>query len=114
MITYDDFAKIELRIATVKEAVAVEGSGKLVRLQVELADPSMHSGQVETRQILSGIIRQYPPETLVGRQVVIVANLEPRSMMGLESQGMLLAADGEDGPVVLIPEKPVASGAKIK
>ena len=105
-ITYDEFAKIELRIAKILSAEPVEGSEKLLKLQVDLGD--------EQRQILSGIAKWYTPDQLVGKQVVVVVNLAPRAMMGLESNGMLLAADGADGPVLLLPEKEIASGAKIK
>ena len=106
MITYNDFAKIELKIATVLSAERVEGSEKLLKLQVDLGEPDLPAG----RQVISGIAKQYEPETLVGKQVVVVANLEPRMIMGLESQGMLLAASG---PVVLIPEKEVPPGSLI-
>ncbi len=106
MITIDDFAKIELRIAKVLSAERVEGSEKLLKLQMDLG--------TEQRQILSGIAKSYAPEDLIGKQVVIIANLEPRMMMGLESQGMLLAASDEQGPVVLMPAKEVAPGAGVK
>ena len=68
----------------------------------------------DIRQILAGIKQWYKPEDLVGKQVVVVVNLEPRTMMGLESQGMMLAADGEDGPVFLTVPKVVPAGAEIR
>ena len=106
MITYDDFVKVELKIAKVLTAEPVEGSEKLLKLQVDLGS--------EQRQILSGIAKWYKPEQLIGKNVVIVANLEPRMMMGLESNGMLLAANGESGPVILLPETEVPPGTGIK
>ena len=105
MITYDDFAKLELKVATILAAERVEGSEKLLKLKVDIG---------EERQIIAGIGKSYEPEVLIGRQIVIIANLEPRSLMGLESQGMLLAADSPEGPVVLAPSSEVAPGSKIK
>ena len=106
MINYEQFQQTELRAATILAAERVEGSEKLLRLRVSLGE--------EERQILAGIGKRYAPEDMVGRQIVIVANLEPRMIMGLESQGMLLAADSPDGPVLLMPDRKVPSGAKIK
>src|SRR3989344_8373270 len=106
MILYDDFTKLELKVATVTAAERVEGSEKLLKLQLDLG--------TETRQIVSGIAKSYSPEQLIGRQIVMIANLEPRSLMGIESNGMLLAASGESGPILLIPEKQVPPGTPIK
>ena len=89
MITYDDFAKLELKVALIKEAERVEGSEKLIKLQLEVG--------TENRQIVAGVGKAYEPDQLVGKQIVIIANLEPRSLMGVESNGMLLAADSEKG-----------------
>lgn len=105
MINIDDFLKVELRIGTVLEAEEVEGSDKLIRQIVDFGD--------EKRQILSGIKKWYKPAQLVGKQFVYVVNLEPRKMMGLESQGMLLATD-TDKPIPLKPSKKVLSGSKIR
>ena len=107
MITYDEFKKVELKVGEVKEASRVEGSEKLLKLAVEIGEPT-------PRQIIAGIGKVYEPESLVGKQIVIVANLEPRLIMGLESQGMVLAADGTDGPIVLCPEKLVLAGTILK
>jgi len=107
MITYDDFKKVELRIATILTAERVAGSDKLLRLEVNAGE--------EKRQIIAGIGRNYEPESLLGRQIVIVANLEPRQLMGLESQGMLLAASiGDVGPILLSPETKIDAGAEIR
>ncbi len=106
MITSEDFSKIELKTAKVLEANRVEGSEKLIVLILDLAG--------EKRQIVVGIGKTYNPEDLIGKTIVIVANLEPRILMGLESNGMLLAAhDSEGNPVILIPEKEVNSGEGI-
>lgn len=106
MISSDDFKKIELLIGTVLSAERVEGSDKLLKLRVSLG--------AEGRRIIAGIGRKYAPDALAGRQIVIVANLEPRMIMGLESRGMLLAADSTDGPVLLQPDGDVVPGASIK
>lgn len=114
MISIDDFIKIELRVGTVLEASEIEGSERLLKLIVDL-------GEEEPRQILSGIKEWYAPEDLVDRQFVFIANLEPRKMMGLESQGMILAAEGDPStssgqgkPMPLIPSEKVPSGSKIR
>lgn len=106
-INYDDFKKLDLRVAKILEAVRVENSEKLIRLKLDV-------GELGERQIVAGIGEIYEPEILVGKQIVIVANLEPRKLVGYESQGMLLAANDELGPVLLIPESEVTPGAGIK
>ena len=98
---------MELRVATVTSAERVEGSDKLLKLQLDL-------GELGPRQIVAGVGKAYEPEVLVNTQIIIVANLEPRSLMGLESNGMLLAARDADGvPVLLRPERTVPPGSKI-
>lgn len=104
--TYEDFTKLELRVATVTAAERVEGSEKLLKLQLDL-------GEFGPRQIVAGIGKAYEPEVLVGTQIVIVFNLQPRALMGIESNGMLLAAGGQDGASLLRPERPVPPGSKI-
>ncbi len=86
--------KVHLRVARIVEAEPVPNSQKLVKLQVSLGD--------EKRQVLAGIAKDYAPIDLIGRQVVLVANLAPATLMGFESQGMLLAADGPDGQAILL------------
>ncbi len=106
-ITIDDFAKVELRVAQILVAERVPKADKLLRLEVDLG--------YEKRQILAGIAEYYEPEKLIGRKIVIVANLAPRKMRGLESNGMLLAASLEDGAPVLagfLEEVPL--GARLK
>ena len=92
-ISIDDFAKIELRVAQVKTAERVKGADKLLRLEVDLG--------TEVRQLVAGIAEAYEPESLIGRKVVIVANLAPRKLRGLESNGMIIAASPEGGKPVL-------------
>jgi methionyl-tRNA synthetase len=107
IINIDDFLKIDLRVAQVKFAEKVKGADKLLRLEVDLG--------YEQRQIVAGIALAYSPEQLIGRKIVIIANLAPRKLRGLESQGMLLAASLQDGAPVLasfLEEVPV--GAKLK
>lgn len=107
-ITIEDFAKVELRVAQVVSAERVPGADKLLKLIVDVG--------TETRQILAGIAKAYSPESLVGRKIVIVANLQPRKMRGLESNGMLLAASvGDEGqPVLAGFLEDVPNGAKLK
>jgi methionyl-tRNA synthetase len=107
-ITIDDFSKVDLRVATVVEAERVKGADKLLRLVVDLG--------FEKRQILAGIALAYQPESLIGRKVVIVANLQPRKLRGLESNGMIVAASlgPEDKPVLVGFHEPVENGARLK
>lgn len=105
MITIDDFKKIDLRVAKIITADRVIGSEKLLKLQVDLGE--------EQRQILAGIGLAYTPESLIGKEIIVVANLEPRLLMGVESQGMLLAA-GNDHPVLLRPDQDVPPGSMIR
>ncbi len=107
-ITIEDFAKVELRVGVVKTAERVQGADKLLKLTVDIGD--------EVRQVLAGIALAYTPEELVGRKVVIVVNLAPRKMRGVESNGMLLAASaGADGkPVLCTFAEDIPAGAKVK
>lgn len=105
-VTLEDLKKCEIRIGTIVIAEPVEGSEKLLRLEVDFGDYK--------RQILSGIARWYTPEELVGKQMPFIVNLEPRKMMGLESQGMLIATDDEQGAVLLMPNRPVPAGSNIR
>jgi methionyl-tRNA synthetase len=106
MITIDQFKTVELRVATVKTAEPHPNADRLLVLRVDVGG--------EERQIVAGIRASYDPATLVGRQVVVVTNLEPAMLRGVESQGMILAAAGESGPVLVTPEKPVPSGAVVR
>ena len=105
MISIDQFRSIELKIATIKSAEPHPNADKLMVLQIDLG--------TEQRQILAGIRNHYTPEELIGRQIVVVANLEPAKLRGLESQGMLLAASDEGRVIILAPDKTVQPGAKV-
>ncbi|HTU35999.1 MAG TPA: methionine--tRNA ligase [Candidatus Acidoferrum sp.] len=107
-ITIEDFAKVELRVGVIKSAERIQGADKLLKILVDLGD--------EVRQVLAGIAVAYAPEDLPGRKVVVVANLAPRRMRGLESNGMLLAASaGPDGkPVLCTFAEEIAAGSKVK
>ena len=108
-IQYDDFAKLDLRVATVVAAEALPKSKKLLKLQLELANG-------ERRQILAGIKEHYAAEAMIGKQIIVVANLAPREVIkGETSYGMLLAAhDAATGKVIVMgPTEPVSAGAKV-
>ena len=113
MINYEDFKKIDLRVAKILSAERIEGSDKLVKLKLDLGEYDVTTLPAG-RQVVAGIGTVYTPEVLVGKQIIIVANLEPKKLMGHESQGMLLAANDEMGPVLICPELDVAPGTSIK
>ncbi len=104
-ITIDDFAKVDLRIGTIIKAEAIPKSKKLVKLEVSFG--------TETRTILAGIGQTFSPDTLPGKQVVAVLNLPPREMMGVQSNGMLLAAHASDGSLVLASAPGAPDGAAL-
>jgi methionine--tRNA ligase beta chain len=106
MISFEEFQKIDLRVGKILEAEKVENSNKLLKLKVDLGD--------EKRQLVAGIAKFYQPEDLIGREIVVVVNLEPKTLIGIESQGMLLAADFESKPVLLKPDEEVPPGTKIR
>ena len=105
MINIEEFRKLELKVATIKKVEAHPNADKLLVLQIDLGS--------EERQIVAGIKGHYAPEELVGRQVIVVANLETAKLRGVESQGMLLAASDGDRIVILTPETTVNPGAKV-
>lgn len=106
-MTIEEFSKIELKVGRIESAERIEGSDKLLKLLVNFGG--------ESRQVLSGIAKSYAPEEIIGREFVFVTNLEPRQIMGMESQAMILAAvDAEGRPVVLMPEKQVPPGSGVK
>lgn len=106
-ITYDDFKKLDLRIAQVLEVANHPNADKLYLIKIDIGG--------ETKQVVAGIRMSYPaPESLVGKKVVVVNNLEPAVIRGSESNGMILAASGEAGPVILLPERDVPVGTTVK
>jgi len=109
MITIDDFKKLEVKIGTIVRAEKVEGADKLLKLIVDLGEADSE------RQVLAGVALAFPdPSVLVGKQVPILTNLEPRTMRGEVSNGMMLASDSPDGPVLLHPAGPVPPGSLVK
>lgn len=103
MITFEDFKKLEIKIGTIVEAEPVENSEKLIKLQINLGD--------EKRQILAGIAQFYKAEELIGKQVPVLVNLEPRKMAAEESNGMMLAADVDGKPILLSPSEKIPAGS---
>lgn len=109
-ITYDDFAKIDLRVATIIEAVTHPNADRLLKLQIDLGG--------EQRQICAGVKAYYQPEDLIGKQIIVVANLAPRKIRGEESNGMLIAASNMEGEeitdvILLAPSKPANPGSTV-
>jgi methionyl-tRNA synthetase len=107
-ITIDDFARVDLRVGTVIEAERVKGADKLLRLVIDLG--------FEKRQVVAGIAKAYEPESLPGRKVVVAANLQPRKLRGLESNGMIVAASfgPDDKPVLVGFNEEVQNGARLQ
>ncbi|HVK97102.1 MAG TPA: methionine--tRNA ligase [Flavisolibacter sp.] len=106
-IEYDDFAKLDLRIGTITAAEKVEKADKLLKLEVDLA--------FEKRTIVSGIAQHFTPESLLNKQVIVVVNLAPRKMRGIESQGMILTAEQPDGKLVLVnPDSVATNGSEVR
>ncbi len=105
-ITYDDFARLDLRVATVLSARPHPNADKLLLLQIDVGDAK--------KQIVAGIRGHYEPEQLEGRQIVVINNLEEAMLRGEESQGMLLAASAGDAVVLVAPERECPAGAEIR
>ncbi len=106
MINFEDFKKVDIRIGKIIKAEAIEGSDKLLKIMVDL-------GEENNRQIIAGIGKHYQPSELEERQVAVVTNLEPRTIFGHESQGMILAT-GDEKPSLLRPDEDVAPGSEIR
>ncbi len=104
VVSFEEFQKLDIRVGTVLSAENIKGSDKLIRLEVDIG---------KKRQIVAGIAQSHTPDKLVGKQVVVLANIKPVKLFGVESQGMILAAD-EENPVLLLPERRVKEGTKIK
>jgi len=105
MITFDDFKKLDLRVATVTACEPHPNADKLLVMQIDLGD--------EQRQIIAGLKQWYQPEEMTGKAIVVVTNLEPASIRGMESNGMLLAAGAGDDVVVIVPERDIPPGTKV-
>lgn len=105
MISFEDFKKLDLKIGKVIIVEKIENTDKLLKLIVDIGG--------EKRQIVSGIAQDYSPEELINKEIVVLVNLEPKKFRGIESQGMLLAADLGGKAIILIPEKEVPPGTKV-
>ncbi len=108
IIKIEDLIKLDLRIGKIATAVKVEGSEKLLKLEVDFG---VEIGQ---RQIISGIAKSYEPDFMIGKEALFIINLEPREIMGLSSNGMILCATLDNLPIILQPEKDVLPGTQIK
>jgi len=106
LLTIEDFLRVDLRVAKVTAAERIQGADKLLKLQLDLG--------TEQRQIVAGIAKAYAPEDLVGKSIVVVANLKPAKLRGVESQGMLLAADAGGRPIVATFEESVPPGTRVR
>jgi len=111
MASFQDFQKLDLRVAKILQAERIEGSDKLLKLEIDLGDYSEDS----QRQIIARIGKVYRPEELIGKLIIVIANLDPKNIFGYESQGMLLAAEDEKTgePILLTPDEAVIVGSKI-
>ena len=116
-ISIDDFKKLDIRVGEIRSAGKIEGTDKLLRLIVSFGPSAALAmeDREEERQIVSGIAEYYPdPGTLIGKKVAFAYNLEPRTIRGQESQGMILGVSGEDGSFSLLETSGVPSGAKVR
>ena len=107
LVSYDQFSKLDIRVGKVIAAEKVENADKLLKLSIDL-------GEETPRQLVAGIATQYTPEEIVGKNMVVLANLEPRAIRGIESKGMILAATSDGKPIILTSEQPVNAGSKVK
>ena len=106
LISFSEFQKLDLRVAKIEAAERVAGADRLLRLQIRLGD--------EQRQLVAGIAEHYAPDALIGRQIVVVANLQPATIRGIESQGMLLAASDDRGLALIAPDGEIGDGAEVR
>ena len=106
-ITYDDFARVELRVAEVLTAEKVKKADKLLKLTIRVGE--------EERTLVAGVAEHYTPEELVGKKIIVVANLKPAKIRGVKSQGMLLAAEGPDGKLSVVTlDRDLPGGSKVR
>ena len=111
-ISFDDFKKIDIRIGKIVSAEKVEGSDKLLKLEVDFG--LSETGEALKRQIVAGIAQFYTPEALIGKECPFAYNLAPRTLKGLESQGMILCPSDNGSPVLLHPDKEIVPGSVVK
>ena len=116
-ISFDDFKKLDIRIGKILAAEKVEGSDKLLKLEVDFGSASAEASAGEgriTRQIIAGIGKVYEAESLIGKECPFAYNLETKILKGLESQGMILCTSNEGSPVLLHPDKEILAGSDVK
>lgn len=106
IVSYEEFSKMDLRIGKVVKAEPVQGSRSLVKMLIDIGG--------EDRQAVAGIAQYYNPKDIEGKNVAVIANLQPRKMFGLESNVMILAAEDDKTVSILLPDRPVKTGSKIK
>lgn len=112
-VSYEEFKKMDIRVGTIREVEPVPETDKLLKCQIDFGETD-EEGNKKLRQIISGIRESYPDyEKLIGKQVLYIVNLEPRTIKGFESNGMLMAV-GEDKPIFLIPDEKVENGSKVR
>jgi methionyl-tRNA synthetase len=104
-VSIEDFRKLDIRVGTITAAEPIKGAKKVLKLLVDIG---------EERTVVAGIAQNYPPDALIGRQVVLLANLQPATLMGVESQGMILAAGDQDGSWLLMPDRPTTPGSRVR
>ena len=114
-VSYEEFKKMDIRVGTIREVEIIPETDKLLRCQIDFNETD-EEGNKKFRQIVSGIREHYPDvDVLINKQVLYITNLEPRTIKGIESNGMLMAVDGIDGkPVFLIPEVEVNPGSRVR
>jgi methionine--tRNA ligase beta chain len=106
VITFDDFKKLDIRIGTIISAARIPGTDKLLTLEIDVG--------TEKRQVVAGIAAMYLPDDLIGKEIPVLLNLEPRNIRGIESHGMILAVDADGQPILLHPDRIVPSGSTIR
>ncbi len=106
LIEMSEFARLDLRIGKIVNAERIEGSKKLIKLEVDVGN--------EMRQLVAGIAEEYTPESLIGTLVPVLTNLKPAKLMGVESRGMILAVDVKGKPILLHPDKEVPAGSRVR
>ena len=106
IIDITEFARLDIRIGKIANAERIEGSKKLIRLKVDIGN--------EQRQVVAGIAEEYRPENLIGKLIPVLVNLKPVKLMGVKSQGMILAVDVNGKPVLLHPDTEVPAGSKVR
>jgi len=105
-ITYEDFKRLDIRVGVVKRVERIKGADRLLKLNVDMGD--------EVRTIVAGIGECYQPDDLIGREVIVIANMRPTKFFGVVSEGMLLAVDDDGTPIIISPERRAGAGKRVK